>query len=411
MADLRQDQASWDRFLGRELAGMFLACLYELQELEDRYARQRTRLVVLGDLRGSVGPKGVRLEGVDLGRNTSLAGYLSVHVLGAQDPRTVRLYRAPGGPPADLVAEGQGAAGTELALASRNDSRLTGAFDLALNPTEDTSDRLQLYPVPDWQVRLKRVWDGTHPKDVRSQDEFLVALTAVATRLRDARLIVAEALAAFATRLGGRGAEFLGATHTALVTDTPVRDPSGSIARRRTGFLPALARAMEDESVAGPQRVAERRVKASAAVFAPKNRGQGHVAAHAPREFCPPARWTFRCVRGQDSGHGGQEEFEVTVKLAGEDRQFSFGGVRIKQSFSGPEGIGPFVLEPTFQRSRPGFANYIVAKQLRSDDGAPPPKGASRDARRASGAPRAFPLDSAPEATPWRRLAALRRRI
>ena len=59
----------------------------------------------------------------------------------------------------------------------------------------------------------------------------------------------------------------------------------------------------------------------------------------------------------------------------------------------------------------PGFANYIIAKQLSADDGAPPPKGASRDARRASGAPRAFPLDSAPEATPWRRLAALRRRI
>ena len=176
MADLRQDQASWDRFLGRELAGMFLACLYELQELEDRYARQRTPLVVVGDLHGNLGPKGVRLEGVDLGRNTSLAGYLYVHVLGAQDPRVVRLYRARGGPLADLVAEGKGAAGNELPLAPRNDSRLAGAFDLALNPTEDVSDRLQLYPVPDWQVRLKRVWDGTHPKDVRSQDEFLTAI-------------------------------------------------------------------------------------------------------------------------------------------------------------------------------------------------------------------------------------------
>jgi len=36
--------------------------------------------------------------------------------------------------------------------------------------------------------------------------------------------------------------------------------------------------------------------------------------------------------------------------VLGEDRQFGFGGVRIKQSFSGPDGIGPFVLERVYAK-------------------------------------------------------------
>lgn len=350
MADLRRTQPEWTRFLGREVAGMFLASILELQELEDRYARQRTRVLVLNDVHGNLGPGGVKLDGVDLGVNTSTAGVQFVRVTGAANPRTVALYRARGGAVPDLVARGQGDAGTTIALAAQNDSRLSGTWDLAPNPTEDTSDMLQLFPVPDWPVRLKRVWDGTVEKDVRSQDEFLTAIGSVAARLRDARLIMVEALTAFATRLGNRGPDFLRATTQALVADSPLRDGSGSVSRRRTGFLPALARAMKDESVAGEQSVAGRLVKAQAAVFAPGNRGKGRVAAHTPREFCPAARWTFQCARGQDTGQGGFEEFECTVKLTGEDRQFTFGGVRVKQSFSGPDGIGPFVLERVYTK-------------------------------------------------------------
>jgi len=207
-----------------------------------------------------------------------------------------------------------------------------------------------VFPVPDWPVRLKRVWDGSIDKDVRSQDEFFAAMESVAARLRDARLVMLEAFTAFAIRLGNRGADFLRATSTSLVTDSPLRDGSGSVSRRRVGFLADLSRAMKAESVAGEQSVAQRLVKAQAAVFAPGNRGKGKVAAHVPREFCPPARWTFKCARGQDTGHGGFEEFECTVKVLDEDRQFTFGGVRIKQSFSGPDGIGPFVLERIYTK-------------------------------------------------------------
>ncbi len=134
---------------------------------------------------------------------------------------------------------------------------------------------------------------------------------------------------------------------------------------RLTTELVLLASEIDAESVARVQSVAQREVKAQAAVFAPGNRGKGKVAAHTPREFCPPARWTFKCSRGQDTGLGGFEEFECTVKVLGEDRQFTFDGVRIKQSFSGPDGIGPFVLERVYTKDGdPNHQNFLRAAQV-----------------------------------------------
>lgn len=365
MADLKKEQEEWDRFLGREVVGMFLASIYELRAMEDRYARQRTPLLVLGDAHSNHLAGGINLKGVDLGVNTSRAGFLFVRIAGGADPRTISLYRAPGGLAPELVSQGQGDAGTPVALTERNDSGLTCTWELPAAVTEDLSDMLMLFPAPDWPVRLKRVWDGSVEKDVRSQDEFLAATRAVASRMRDAKLIMLEALTAFAIRLGNRGADFLRTTSTSLVTDSPQRDRSGSVSRRRVGFLTNLSRAMKVESVAGEQSVAERVVRAQAAVFAPGNRGAGKVSAHNPREFCPAARWTFKATRGHDTGHGGFEEFECSVKVLGEDRQFSFGGVRIKQSFSGPEGIGPFVLERVYTKGGdPNHENLLRDSQV-----------------------------------------------
>lgn len=365
MADLKKTQEEWDRFLGREVVGMFLASVYELKAMEDRYARQRTPFLVLGDVHGNQLPGGVKLDGVDLGVNTSRAGYLFARITGAANPRTVSLYRAPGGAALSLVAQGQGDAGALVPLVQQNDSGLRGSWELPPNVTEDVSDRLRLFPAPDWPVRLKAVWNGSVEKDVRSQDEFLTAMQAVASRLRDAKLIMLEALTAFSIRLGNRGADFLRTTSTSLVTDSPQRDRSGSVSRRRVGFLANLSRAMKADSVAGEQSVARRQVKALAAVFAPGNRGNGKVSPHSPREFCPAARWTFRATRGHDTGHGGFEEFECSVKVLGEDRQFSFGGVRIKQSFSGPEGIGPFVLERVYTKDGdPNHENLLRESQV-----------------------------------------------
>lgn len=344
MADLRKTKEEWTRFLGREV-GFFLACLHELKQLEDKYTRQRTRVAVLGDHHRNVGPGGVDLLGVDFGRNTSVEGVLVARVVGQADPRAVRLFRALGGAAPDLVAEGQGNAGALVVLTERNGSDLRGAWSLAAQPTEDQTDRLLLYPVLDWAARLRLVWDGTVEKDVRSADEALGMLGAVADRLREARQLVREALAAFATATGGRGADFLGTNPGPLVVDTPVRDGSGTVVRRRGGFVPTVARAMSEDSLAGEQSVVGRVVKATPAVFAPSNDGRGRVSAHVPREHCPAARWTFTCVRGKDTGHGGREEFDCTAKVVGSDRLLAFGSVRVKQSFSGPDGIGPFVLE------------------------------------------------------------------
>ena len=350
MADLKKTQAQWDRFLGRELAGMFLACVYELRELELRFSSQRTRVLVLGDRHQNAAPGGMVLQGVDLGRNTSPRGFLFVRIAGTQDPRTIGLYTAPGGAQADLVAEGVGDPGQRIPLRAQQGSGLSGSWPLARLATEDLTDELRLYPVPDWALRVRQVWDGGEPKDVRSQDVFLGALEVVASRITDARRVMVQALAEFAVGQASRGAEFLEVAETALVSDTALRGGSGSVGRRRVGFFPSLARAMQDETVAGPQSVTERLVEASPGVFDPGNAGRGRVAAHQPHEFCPAARWTFSCVRGQDTGHGGAEEFRCQVRVLGEDRAFQFAGVRVKQSFSGPEGIGPFVLERVYTK-------------------------------------------------------------
>ncbi len=344
MSDLRKTKEEWERFLGREL-GLFLGCLLELQELEDKYSRARTQVVLLNDPFGSVGPLGIELQGVDLGRNTSPGGILFARVAGQAGPRTISLFRAPGGAAPALVAQGNGLPGAQIALAPQNTSGLSGRWDLPAAAVEDLTDRLRLFPVPDWAVRAAAVWDGRFEKDTRAREEFLVAARAVAGRVRDARLVVQEALAQFATRLGGRGAEFLGAVSQGLVLDSPFRDPSGAVGRRRIGFLPTLERAMQEDTRAGEQSVTERVVRAAAGVFSPANDGKGRVLPHVPREHCPAARWVFRCVRGKDTGHGGREEFECTATVLGEDREITFSAVRVRQSFSGPEGIGPFTID------------------------------------------------------------------
>ena len=351
MTDLRKTQAEWDRFLGRELIGMHLAVLAELEALQARYSKQRTLVVVQGD--DPVRPRAgaVELTGVDVFRNTSPEGTLFARIEGAADPRTVRLYRAPGGAAADLVAEGQGDAGTVVVLVERGGSGVSGSWALPQAVAEDTSDRLRLVVLPDWRERARRVWDGSVAEDSRSLGEFADALEQVALQLADARRVMLDALRRFATGPGSRGAEFLGQVTSALFRDTPVRDPSGAVSRRRSGFLVELSRAMRAETLAGPQAVVGRDVVASPAVFAPTNRGLGRVDAHTPREFCPAARWTFRCVRGLETGHGGAEEFAGSVRLEGEDQEVRFSGIRVKQSFAGPKGLGPFVLERVYTKA------------------------------------------------------------
>ncbi|HBP21951.1 MAG TPA: hypothetical protein DEA08_29720 [Planctomycetes bacterium] len=353
MADLRKTPEAWQRFVGQELVGTFLSALRELQELEDRYRKQRTQVLALNNTLPSVAAgRRVTLKGVRFGVNTTLGGLIFARIAGAPGSRTVSLYKAPGAPAAALVAEGQGAPGADVALAPRQGSGLSGSWPLPVGAQDTVGDTLQLFPVLDWPLRVRAVWDGKSEKDLDSQEVFLAALKGVARRIQGARQVLAEALLRFSSGHGSRGAEFLELSTSAAVTDARVRDRSGAVARRRAGFLPALSAAMEEDSLAGEQSVVERLVAASPGVFSPKNRGQGRLDAHQPREFCVAARWTFRCVRGEDSGHGGREEFACTAKVTGEDRTIQFSGVRVGQSFSGPEGIGPFVLERVYTKTK-----------------------------------------------------------
>lgn len=351
MADLRKSKAEWLRFVGREVGSAFLAALFELQELEERYSKQRTRVVAINDVDGVIGSRGVQLSGVDLTRNTTLDGQLYARITGPQAPSTISLYRRAGGLAQHLVAQGQGDTGTIVDLTEQNDSGLRVRWDLPQNAARQPGDRLRLFCVPDWLTQLDRIWDGSAPKDLEAREVFQDALERVALNMADSRRVILDALELFATGLGSRGAEFLQASSAALFTDSAApRDPSGAVARRRGGFLPALSRAMTDDSRAGPQSLARRVVVAGPGVFAPTNRGKGRVLVHTPREFCPAARWTFRCARGGDTDHGGREEFAATVKLAGEDTELGFSGLVVGQSFSGPLGIGPLTLERSYTK-------------------------------------------------------------
>lgn len=373
MADLRKTQAEWTRFLGEEIAGMFLSALFELKELEHRYSKQRTRVVLLNDTRGVVRPGGLALEGVHLSVNTSVDGYLYPRITGPLDPTTVSLYRSPGA--TDLVARGTGNAGTVVPLTERNGSGLAGSWDLPVAAPRLTSDDVRLFLVPDWLTQLDRVWDGSEPKDLVARDLFQDALERVALNLAASREVILDALALFATEQGSRGAEFLQASTQSLFSDLrSTRDLGGVVTRRRTGFLPTLTRAMRDETRSAKQSVAQRVATAPPARFSPQNRGRGRINAHRPQEYCPAARWTFRCTRGGDTDAGGQEEFGCSVKLLKEDRELSFSGVRVGQSFTGPEGIGPFTLQRVYtkdgdpQDERLASAAGVVTTQERGDN-------------------------------------------
>ncbi|HBP20491.1 MAG TPA: hypothetical protein DEA08_22205 [Planctomycetes bacterium] len=332
MSDLQKPQAAWTRLLGHELAATYLAALGELAELERRYSLERVRVLVLGDRAEVVGPGGVQLRGVALGRNTAPDGSLWLR-LDAQ--RRVTLFSAPNG----QVAV---AAGPNGALAPLNGSGLSGAWDLppAVQPVQE----LRLLVVPDWLGRIDAVWDGREAHDRDARRLFGDALAVVADRLRDARLALRDALREWAQL---RGSAFLEQDVSELASEASTRDPSGSLTRRGSGFLPALVSAMAADSNAGPQAVARRVVIAQPAVFGTHNRGRGRLRPFSPGEACPAGRWTFRCVRGAEQGLGGREEFDCSAKIAGDDQTLSFSGLRVGFPYMGPRGFGPLLLERT----------------------------------------------------------------
>ena len=326
MSDLQKPQEAWTRLLGHELGSGYLALLSELAELERRYSLERTQAVVL-DLQGVVGPKGIALRGVALGRNTAPDGSLWATL----DAQRVRLFRESG--QRGLVAEGPDA------FAEVAGSGLSGRWDRVAGAP--TVRDLRLLVVPDWLARVDSIWTGEEAKDRDARRLYADVIAFVAERLREARQGVADALRDWAQL---RGAEFLGAPVLEVFAERVVRDPSGAVTRPQAGFLVEVASAMRAESKAGPQSVSARQVTAEPARFAAGNRGRGTLLPFQPSEGCPAARWTFRCVRGAEQGLGGQEEFRGSATLeSGETLVCE--GLRVGFPYVGPRGFGPLRLE------------------------------------------------------------------
>lgn len=329
MTDLKKSQADWTRLVGHELAAGYLAVLGELRELERRYGQERTLVLVLSGTTVT-GPKGVRLRGVELGKNTASDGSLWVTIA---PNRGVWLATEPG-------QQGVVAKGPLGQLQPVGDSGLSGVWDPPAGsaPLQD----VRVLVVPDWLARIDGVWDGSQPRDREARQLFADTLAVVGDRLREARFAVQDALAEWARF---RGSEFLGTAVTDLAREQVARDPSGSVARVQTGFLASLAGAMDADSTAGPQGVAPRTIVASPAVFAASNRGRGRLRPLQPGQACPAGRWTFTCVRGAEQGLGGLEEFACSAKVEGSEVPLRFEGLRIGFPFMGPRGFGPLLLE------------------------------------------------------------------
>jgi len=318
VSDLRKTQGEWTRLLGRELAGVYLSLLNELQELEARYAKERVRVLVLDE--GLVGPKGLDLGGVEIGRNTHASGSLWASLSSSG----VRLFQDKARQ--KQVAEGVGSG--LVALKESNGSGLSGSWDLPAGAVGTA----RLLVVPDWSLRVEQTWRG----DREARQIALDALSHVRDLISEAQDVIGAALSEWGEV---QAARFLGSSPQALVRDTPLPDPAGAVSRAQSGVLVDLAKSMEDESLSGPQSVPQRRVVAASAVFGSRNVGRGQVPAFVPGEQCPEARWTLRCV----SAEGGRERFAGLGVAA--DREISFEGVRVGYTFTGPEGFGPLRID------------------------------------------------------------------
>lgn len=362
MADLAKTQANWTRFLGLEL-GLILSMSRELRELRDKFSLQREQAFTLMDAIPLADyldvADGYSLSGVKVNVNTAVGGKLYVRITGS-GPYTVSVYKATGA--SGLVAQGSAAAGNTVTLAEQNSSGMSGTWELPGSVTTTTDDTLVIFPVVDYKLRARRVFDGTYPRDASTYAAFIAAIDAVARNLNAALVNIRGLAARWGSEPGLSGVEFMArAFPEGLLADTEKRGLSGEVSRRRLGMLPELAEAMADDTNAGEQDIVKRIVSAGAGSFPSANTGSGSVASHTPGEQCPAGVWTFVCVEGADGDAGGRERFDGSVKIADTDEVLSFAGPQVGQPFSGPRGFGPITILHTYSKTGDGSNDYFVA--------------------------------------------------
>lgn len=360
MADLGFTDAQWDGFFDR--LGIGTRAGRRLLELRDNWTREREQVREF-DPNENTDAGGVTLAGVKWRTNTDADGKIYVRITGS-GPYTVSLYKATGGGSGDKVAEGSGAADSEITLSEENSSGLSGTYDLAAAPTAETDDAHYLRPYLDYRLEGKRIFDGTdtEDEDTRSQQAWL----SLCDRMRGYVDQMLGELDAFVLQMmQNYGAEFLESGETALIEETSQDDGSGSIDQLRRGLLVDLSHAMADETTGSTQAVARNVVAAAAGVASSRNDGLGAIASHTPDEHVPtPSRIEIKCVEGLGTGAGGAERFEVTLvdlSVTPNVRTTFSRRLTIKQPYKGELGVGTITLTRTLSKTGDGSNTELAA--------------------------------------------------
>lgn len=350
MTDLNRSQAEWTRLLGEELAGLALAPIRELRELEDKFTRERTQVLNLADPGGEDAPRlaAITLAGIKYGVNCTPDGKLYVRFVANSSNWDVTFYLDEGGDSGDAVAwaEDVAAEGT-AALVELNDSGVSGSITLGATIAGDTTDLHVLRVVVDYPARLPRVLtqDGTVDDDAFSRRDFQAAYARVADLMRQARAVLRLAVQRWALSTEGnlqsRGNSFTRTSHTLLGQDLVDEDRDGNVTRSRVGWFYELAQAMADETTGGEQDVARRVVSAAAGAFDAGNDGKGTVASHTPGEQALAGEFLFEC----SDATIGSERFRYSfASTDGKARESGEAGPVVGKPWAGPFGFGPITV-------------------------------------------------------------------
>lgn len=367
MANLQMTAAQWERLIGEELAGGILAPMRELEELYDKFTRERTQVVIL-NLNGNL--TALTLRGARRGVNCSIGYELWVRFTANGGNWDVEFFRAAGAGGGDLVASVTNLAdgGTDD-LDEENASGWEGSLTLGAAVVAVADDLFKVLVVLDYPARLPLIWTQA---DQIEQDKFMrqraaAAYSAVATSLLNG---IGE-LRALADFWGvgvardmpvARGNAFNRVEETVLVEDRENEDGQGNVVRSIRGLLAAMTVNMQDEGTGGEQDVVRRVIAASAATFDASNTGKGSVASHTPLEKTPIGRWTWQCDDGSDTGALGRETFSGSfVATDGSGITVTFSGLQVEKDYDGPRGFGTIRLRRTYAKTGDGSNLHLAA--------------------------------------------------
>ncbi len=370
MANLAKTAAQWERLLGEELAGGILAPMRELEELYDKFTRERTQVVIL-NLNGNV--TALTLAGIERGVNCSVAYELWFRFTASGGDWDVDIYKAAGAGGGDLVAHVDALAdGATAALVADNASGITGSITLGAAVVAVANDLFKAIVVLDYPARLPLIWKQT---ETISQDKFMrERAAAVYSQVASQLLTGIGQLVALADfwAVGvlrdmpiARANEFNQVSETVLVDDQQSGDGSGNVVRSIRGLLARMSVNMQDEATGGEQDVERRVVSAAAGVFDASNTGKGTVASHTPLEKTPVGRWTFQCDDGVDTGALGRETFSGDFAATdGSGIAFTFNGLQVEKDWDGPRGFGTITLRRTYAKTGDGTDLNLAAVAL-----------------------------------------------